>query len=296
MFETVRTAGSSWASDFGVVVHTRNTRTGHKDREADGLAYRRRRAAATGQRGLGRFLLRMQQYERLLRALLVDAQSAGTMASAAADRAPRFAHLQRQPSGQLLRTLLSSVLRPAPAVDATTAEPEAGSPPLDIGADAGHVRMRMGVEVNAVDLDRIEQDLQALHEVRNDLVHHLIKAFDVWTPRGCTAAQCEIDRAEGMVDEALHMLRRWAEGQTAARKRLFALIAGAQFASMVTVVAPSPSPLPIEALVPLLRDAERLAGPDGWTALDRRSTRSDRSSLAMRRIAAADAHGTRSWR
>lgn len=144
---------------------------------------------------------------------------------------------------------------------------------VSVGEGAPVERLTMsfhaGLQMTEEDLARTESDLRPLLEIRNNLVHHLLEQFDVWTLEGCKAAEDHLDRSYEKVDAAYGTLRQWAMTSMQARQRMASLMATAQFQELLLH-----GRLPDETIdwlsstvVKLLRRAEASASTDGWTSL-----------------------------
>ncbi|MBT2305542.1 hypothetical protein J7E70_34695 [Variovorax paradoxus] len=94
------------------------------------------------QRKLGRFLFRIQQYERLLKALVSDAKYEGTVDSAEAFRDQRVQKFATKSLGQLLDELRNSYLRSDAEV---AASPELS---VSVGQDQPVERLTMSFQAS----------------------------------------------------------------------------------------------------------------------------------------------------
>lgn len=240
------------------------------------------------QRALGRFMLRMQQYERLLRAFLIEAHLAGCVTSVDADRSARAERFGRLSLGMLLQQFTAEYLEPVVELASSPSEPMFTT--VTTSVDAPHVEIRTRLQLVRGDFERIDADLRQLLVIRNRVVHHLTEAFDIGTPGGCAGAQRELDEAYRKADSAIHLLRGWAEQQAATWRHAASIIASSEFHDLLSAESPMPA-LPLDRLVVLLRGAERLAAPDGWTCLDS-AVRSIRTSEPEH---APSRYGRRAW-
>lgn len=221
------------------------------------------------QRKLGRFLFRVQQYERLLKALVADARYEGTVETAKAFRDQRVQDLATKSLGLLIGELRRSYLRSEPEVAASAA--------ASAGVDEGEPGERLTMRFQAVlqmteeDLARTESDMRHLLEIRNSLVHHLLEHFDVWTLEGCTAAEDHLDRSYEKVDAAYGTLRQWVMTSMQARQHLASFMATAQFQDLLLHgrLPDEGIDWPSSTVVKLLRQAEACASAEGWTSLTR---------------------------
>jgi hypothetical protein len=156
------------------------------------------------QRLLGRCLLRLQQYERLIKAIVAHHDISGPAHALEAARAARVDDTARKTLGPLVGELLGSYL----VTDqiGTPAETTVGSP-----ENVASIRVRFGVELSETDFDRTENELKELVLLRNSLVHHFIDQHDLWSLDRCRDAQDALIAAYGRIDHDLGRLRQWAE-------------------------------------------------------------------------------------
>lgn len=123
---------------------------------------------------LGRCLIRLQEYERLLKGLVLV--SGPEQAS--------------EPHSAILGRLMGTL---------------AGIAPQDAPACA-HFRFEMGPDA----LDATEKGLAELVSMRDELVHRFSERFDTDQVAGCTAAEAYLDECNAKVDGHLLTLRVWA--------------------------------------------------------------------------------------
>jgi hypothetical protein len=165
------------------------------------------------QRLLGRCLLRLQQYERLLKELLLSREAAGTVATSPARLAKRAGDLRTATLGTLVKELCGSYVvtgeaGPAEPVDVAKEALTAGLPTFSF---------RLSIQMSE---ERVEQTRQALSELvalRNGLVHHLLEQFDLWSMEGCERAHDHLTAAYGRIEVRWYELSVWAKSSDQAR-------------------------------------------------------------------------------
>ncbi len=159
---------------------------------------------------MGRCLLRIQQYERLIKAIVAHHEIYGPAYSLDEIRSARIADAAKKSLGQLVGKLVGSYLVIGSGRDTDLAEPDSG--------EAVTVRMQLRLGVGAEDFERIQADLKDLVRLRNDLVHHFIDQNDVWTVPGCARAEQALLTAYSRIDHHFEQLRSWAEKMEQARQ------------------------------------------------------------------------------
>jgi hypothetical protein len=118
------------------------------------------------QRLLGRCVLRLQQYERLLKAMLTHQELAGPVDTLDAQRSARAEKLSNKTLGHLVNALFENFV--VPHDFARELLPESTTP-TDRACFAVSHQITMAPE----QLDNVRKAIEELVKVRNDLVHHL---------------------------------------------------------------------------------------------------------------------------
>jgi hypothetical protein len=214
------------------------------------------------QRLLGRCLLRLQQYERLIKAIVANHDISGSAHGLETVRASRIAETGRKTLGTLVGELLGSCI--SDRID-TPIEAAAGTP-----SDVATVRFRMGLGLSDADLSRTENDLKELVILRNNLVHHFIDQHDLWSIDGCRTAQDILVAAYSRIDEHYERLREWTERMEQCRRLAHEFVQSDGFRNwMVKGVAPDGTVDPPETgIVRALREAAGALSVDGWAPVE----------------------------
>jgi hypothetical protein len=213
------------------------------------------------QRLLGRCLLRIQQYERLIKAIVAHHEIYGPASSLDEIRSARIADAAKKSLGLLVGKLVGSYLVIGSGRDTDLAEPDSG--------EAVTVRMQLRLRVGAEDFERTQADLKDLVRLRNDLVHHFIDQNDVWTVPGCARAEQALLTAYSRIDHHFEQLRSWAENMEQARQLAAEFVQSEVFRDLViNGIAPDGSiDWPSSGIVRLLREAMSELSVDGWTSI-----------------------------
>ena len=161
---------------------------------------------------IGRCLLRLQQYEGQLKAILAHHDLSVGPEGFEAARAVRSEGLSRQTLGKLIGELFGSVLVAGEPGEV----PDRDGPGAAEGAPTVRVTLRLGLteEEHA----RTEADLRDLLGLRNDLVHHFMARHDLWSVDGCRVAQAELAVSCDRIGRHLERLREWAADMDRARQ------------------------------------------------------------------------------
>lgn len=214
---------------------------------------------------LGGCLLRLQQYELLLKAMVAHAEVAGPPAQLEALRDEQIAGAQRKTLGSLVGMLTEGYLSSADS-HATTKDDAENDPPSD-GAWF-RTRYRMVMDVKRYETTRAE--LKELVDLRNDLVHHLLQRFDVSHLEGCTAAVAYLNSSREVIDARYLTLRAWAQQMEESRVMMAAFVDSPSFKDLLIdgITPDSEVHWPVSGIVRSLREAEAAVGQAGWTELN----------------------------
>ena len=210
------------------------------------------------QRLLGRCLLRLQQYEKLMKAIVAHHEISAAGSPLASDQEQRIADAASKTLGTLVGTLLGSYV--------TTDEVEAASE-SDARDDIISFKVKMNLRMSAEDYDRTQTELKELVLLRNNLVHHFIDQHDLWGLDGCRGAHDTLTAAYVRIDQHFEQLRGWAEHMDQARRLAAEFAQSDTFHDLVIHgIAPDGSvDWPAAGIVRALREAAAELAVEGWT-------------------------------
>jgi hypothetical protein len=216
----------------------------------------------TVQRKLGRCLLRLQQYETLLKSLVAHRDIAGPPAQLQAIREAKMAWVQKQTLGTLVRVLTASYLTQSQGDDSADED--------DSGDGGVWVRFRSQIELEPERYEAIAEALQELVNLRNELVHHFLQRFNIWEVDGCVAADVHLDACYETIDGHFLTLRGWAQSMQEAWAHMASFMTHPSYQDfVVNGVSPDGAvSWPTSGVVNCLRDAESRFGTNGWTKLN----------------------------
>ena len=212
------------------------------------------------QRLLGRCLLRLQQYEKLMKAIVAHHEISAAGSPLASNQEQRIADAASKTLGTLVGTLLGSYV--------TTDEVEDASEP-DARDDIISFKVKMSLRMSAEDYDRTQNDLKELVLLRNNLVHHFIDQHDLWSLDGCRGAHDTLTVAYGRIDQHFEQLRGWAEHMDQARRLAAEFVQSDVFHDLVVNgIAPDGTvDWPAAGIVRALREAAAQLAVEGWTPI-----------------------------
>ena len=247
----LRTRGNRLATSNAKTIYQANSQ------HADG-----RRPANTATRSsasTGALLIRIQQYERLIKAIVAHHDISGPAHALEAIRAARIDDASTKTLGALVGQLVGSYVTTEAASDN---EKEAELPD-----NAVSFRFRTQLSLSVEDYIRTQDELRELVSLRNMLVHHFIDRHDLWTTEGCRSAQEALDSAYARIDQHYEQLRGWAEHMEQARQLAAEFVQSDAFRDFViNGIAPDGSVDWAGAgIVRVLREAARELSVEGWT-------------------------------
>lgn len=210
------------------------------------------------QRMLGRCLLRLQQYEQLMKAIVAHHEISASGSPLESNQAERIADAANKTLGTLVGTLLGTYVTSGDQDD--VAEPDAPDNIISF-------KMKMSLRMSAEDFDTTQNDLKELVLLRNNLVHHFIDQHDLWSQDGCRGAQESLVAAYSRVDQHFEQLRGWAEHMDQARRLAAEFAQSDAFRDLViNGIAPDGSvDWPAAGIVRALREAADQLAVDEWT-------------------------------
>lgn len=244
------------------------------------------------QRKLGRCMLRLQQYERLLKAMVAGMTLEGPIEQLHAKRARQVAGASDKSLGTLVRMFTISHLTPAPSEGDKTEADDFSSG--DQPADAAWASMRFTISMSPERYVGTKAGLAELVALRNDLVHHLIERFDISDERGCRAAIAHLETCYEQIDEHCVRLKAWAMGLTKSQELATSYLQSKVFEdAFVHGINPGGSVCwPRSTIVECLREAEAACKEDGWASLDAAIT----FMLKENREQVPSRYGCKTWR
>jgi hypothetical protein len=164
------------------------------------------------QRKLGRCLIRLQQYENQLKAILVHQEVAGaTKEQVEAHQFGRMRDVATQTLGKLIAQLTSSYL----ASEGTPAAVNELSG--DASSDGVFFQVTLRMEMSSDDYTTTASKLKELVGLRNRLIHHFLDDFDIWSEEGCHAASAFLDDSYQRINDEFERLQAWAKTADQAR-------------------------------------------------------------------------------
>jgi hypothetical protein len=214
------------------------------------------------QRLLGRCLLRVQQYERLLKSLLAHREIAGSLHTLEINLADRMRETSQRTLGALAQELFGSFL-----FSSERSEPERGS------EEDASFAVRCQIQLDDADYAAQREEMKQFVSLRNRLVHCFIDDHDLGSIDGCRIAQQALIDSYVSIDSQMQRLGDWANDLHRARRIVVAHMETEAFADMfVDCIFPDGTVYwPGSSIVEAFRGAALELGRDGWTRVSEAS-------------------------
>lgn len=217
------------------------------------------------QRKFGRNLLRLQQYEKLMKSLIAEQDVSGPASELHNVKARQVESVSKKTLGQVVGHLTENCLASALATSDSELSDDA---PCDLTEP--WVRMSFRIEMADDVFNQAQQKLAALVDLRNELVHHFLEKHDIWTEPGCLAADGYLDDCFKQIDAHYEELRAWAKQISDARAYMASWAQTPEFDDfLIHGIMPGGAGVfwSCSTIVNLLRDAEMALAKGGWTLL-----------------------------
>ena len=174
------------------------------------------------QRLLGRCMLRVQQYERLIKTMVADHKISGPFHDLERARAAQIDGTARKTLGTLVGDLLGSYV-----VDGEINSPEETT--TNSPENVNWFGMKMTLGLPDAEFARVELELREMILLRNNLVHHFIDQHDLRSSDGCRSAQDSLVTAYNRIDQHFGQLREWAEVMEKTRQTMLEILQSEEY-------------------------------------------------------------------
>ena len=214
------------------------------------------------QRLLGRCLVRLQQFERLLKAMVATQEISGTLQSLQHALDARRMEVSDKTLGIMIGRLMDSCIRPE------------GDDQVEVTQNSGveslHFGFKMQLSLPKADHEKLMGELRELVSLRNTLVHHFIEQFDLHTVGGCSAAKASLIRSYEEIDRHFARLRSFAGHMDDAKRSASEFMRSAEFHELVVNGIDPDGKIhwPMAGIVTALREAFHELAVDGWVSVD----------------------------
>lgn len=214
----------------------------------------------TVQRKLGRCMLQLQQYERLLKVMVAHSELSGPAERLQELRDEKVACVHKKTLGTLVGMLTESYLK-LPDLPDESEHAER--------SDRIWFSFRYQMELPEERYVETKAALKELVDLRNELVHHFLQRFDLWSAEGCVAAEAYLDESYETIDGHYLTLRDWAKSMDEARQLMASFMQTQEFKDAVFdgIWVDGTVHWPSSGITACLHEAENKLAQVGWTPL-----------------------------
>jgi hypothetical protein len=216
------------------------------------------------QRKLGRCILLLQQYEHLLKRMIRTSSSITSTDCDGQIATVALAPNNPKTLGQLMGQFTTKVLVPNSHKPDEDEDNRIADSLFDEGKNVFVVRHQISMESSRHDATR--RVFASIVSMRNELVHHFIEKFDLWSVAGCADADAHLKNCYAEIRASFVRLREFATSMQEAGARAAELIASEEFEDFVDHgILPNGAGVdwPRSTIAGLLREAEVKYAEDG---------------------------------
>lgn len=215
------------------------------------------------QRLIGRCILQVQEYERAMKAILVQHMQAGTEEALETQRAARAAKFAEMPLGGLVNALFETYIVPEGNDGALTVDDDAPT-------DRVSISIRHGLVMEPQQLDQTRAAIKEMVAMRNELVHCLIDKFDLSNESGCAAAIEHLEHCRDRIEVHHRELMAWTHVIEAMNASFAQFVQTETFNDLVVhgIAHDGSFNWPSAGIVRVLKLAAKELAEDGWTRLE----------------------------
>lgn len=215
------------------------------------------------QRLLGRCMLRLQQYERLMKDILARHELSATLSSLEAQLAKRSDRFSGKTLGALVQSFFDSY------VVATGRQVDLPSSPTIAAAKVAFA-YKLSIQMSNDDHAKAKSSIDEMVFLRNELVHHFTERFDLGSAQGCNEAAKHLEASYVQIDGHYEELKVWANDLNGILVQMANWIRTKEFEDLIlNGISPDGSfQWPATGIVSALRQAAKNLAIDGWTRLE----------------------------
>lgn len=216
------------------------------------------------QRKYGRNVLRLQQYESLMKSLVAGQNIAGPASQLNEIRAQEIESTSKKTLGNVVGYLTKNYITLAVAEtdsqqsDETSCEQEP------------YLSIKFGIQMAEHDFNRILKEQSNIVDLRNELVHHFLEHHDISSESGCQKADIYLNVCYVQINARFKELQRWVTSANDSRILIANLLATTQIKEFFLnekLPGGNGDKWIDGSVVRLLTDAQEILTKDGWTLL-----------------------------
>ncbi len=216
------------------------------------------------QRKLGRCLIYLQQYEKLLKAIVSSYSFHGSLEKPDAVRDTKTNGVKQSTMGTLgtLVNLFTEACLTQSGKDLKLWPAETDNP------DQGWVGYRFQLKMTSENYDMTKTGLKELVVLRNMLVHHFVDQYDLWSAEGCREADNFLEESYKTIHQNYLNLREWATSLSDSKAAIASWLGSQDAREMLeSIFANRSIGGPGDEIYGRLREAGAKFSEHGWTHL-----------------------------
>lgn len=213
------------------------------------------------QQSFGRCMLRLQEYELLLKTLIIHRELKGTVNQLKQNWLEREENFATDSLGSLVKEFLKSHVAIEGAVQTPLEDIKDISEPL--------LNFRSNIQMSEMNYEKTKDQLEELTSLRNNLAHHFLQQFDIKTIDGCSKARTYLDQCFSLINTHFSQMQTWIDSFTKAQGIMASFAQTETFSDLVVngITPDGKVCWPIAGIVVALREAAGKLNVNGWTNL-----------------------------
>jgi hypothetical protein len=200
-----------------------------------------------------------------VKVLVAEQSIAGKMDDLHSEKTSRYEAVANKSLGQVVGELTSNFIATASSTSDWTNNDEASCDPAQ-----PWVSVSFCIKFSEDDFNRTKLKLADLVDLRNELVHHFLEKYDLWTESGCLAADTYLDECFKQIDAHFVELKQWRNHKADISTTMANFMNTPEFNNyFIRGIMPGSACIhwAESTIIKSLRDAEVALAKDGWTLL-----------------------------
>lgn len=241
------------------------------------------------QRHFGRCLLRLQQYERLLKTMVATTSLSGHPKGLVELQTQQLEEVRALTLGALVRIFARDYLvDKEQQVDVSDLTDDC----ITEGENLVSFKISYAMAMSSEDYMQTVEAMTELRDMRNELVHHFIERFDIADEAGCRAGTLHLQSCYARIDGHLNQLSNWAKTREEVRRQALSFFASQEFEQLFAQATTEDAHPTAHLIFEWLRSAEVALSVAGWTQVDEAVAHIVRAHGTQ----SPSLYGSRTWR
>ena len=217
-------------------------------------------------RKLGACVICLQQYENLMKSMLLARAFEGTVEQIEKTRSKTLTTAQEKTLGMLVNEFCEKFVVSDESIKNYEVE---NNKSKNRGLYEPWSSYRHTMQMSSERHLQTKTALIELKELRNQLVHHFLERFTLVDENSCQAAKIYLDSSHVTINSQYQQLRQWAANMEKTRARLDSFTKSQTYEDFSNGIYPDGTvDWMVSGIMQALRDAEITCAKEGWTLLD----------------------------